>query len=254
MTWKVWHAAAWLALCLAAFAWPAAGQGMGESLAPTISDVRISNVRDVYFTVSWVTDEASNGQVWYGTSPSLGQVAYDQRGMGHVGRTHYVALSGLVPSSPYYFDVVSDGTVDDRAGAHWQVTTGPSLAPPASDAVWGPVYQSDATTPAEGAIVYFRVRDADGSGSPGQSALLSSLVTDTGYWFGNLRSARTEDLAGYFQYAPSGDQVALEAVGAGMGHASLAVDTANDSPAPAMRLVHPLRALLPLALQGWRAK
>ncbi|MGQ9585404.1 MAG: DNRLRE domain-containing protein [Anaerolineae bacterium] len=215
------------------------GERASASLAPQINDVRVSNVRDIYFVVSWITNEASDGQVRYGTTPSLGQVANDVRGAGHVGRTHYVAVTGLAPSTLYYFDVVSGDTVEDNGGAHWQVTTGPTLSPPTSDAVWGLVYRSDGVTYAEGAIVYMRVRDNNGSGSSGQSALMSSLVADTGYWFANLRSARTENLAAYFDYSASGDQLVLEAQGADMGQANLTVDTGSDSPAPAMVLSVP---------------
>ncbi|MGQ9715542.1 MAG: DNRLRE domain-containing protein, partial [Anaerolineae bacterium] len=209
------------------------------SLAPGISDVRVSNVRDIYFVVSWITDEPTTGEVRYGTSPALGMVANDVRGAGHSGYTHYVAVTGLAPSTLYYFDVVSGATVDDNGGAHYQVTTGPTLSPPTSDAAWGLVYQSDGTTFAQGAIVYIWVRDNNGAGSPGQSALMSALVADSGYWFANLRSARTQDLGAYFDYSPSGDQVVLEAQGGNMGQATLTVDTANDSPAPAMVLVQP---------------
>lgn len=215
------------------------GGEAAASQAPAISDIRVSNVRDIYFVVSWITDEPSSGEVRYGTSPSLGMVANDVRGAGYTGYTHYVAVTGLAPSTLYYFDVVSGATVDDNGGAHYQVTTGPTLSPPTSDAAWGLVYQSDGTTYAEGAIVYIRVQDNNGIGSSGQSALMSALVADSGYWFANLRSARTQDLGSYFDYSPSGDQVSLEAQGGNMGQATLVVDTANDSPAPAMVLAQP---------------
>jgi len=242
-------------VALLLFSLLALGQGPVGSGSTAIFDVRISNVRDIYFVVSWVTDEATGGEVRYGTTPSLGQVAQDQRGAGHAGQTHYVALTDLAPSTLYYFDVESGGTVDDNGGAHWQVTTGPTLSPPASDAVWGLVNQSDGIALAEGAIVYIWVQDDDGAGSPGLSALMSSLVNDTGYWFGNLRSARTTDLGAYFDYSASGDRVILQAMGADMGQASLTVDTANDSPAPAMRLgAPPIRAWLPLVLRDWRSR
>ncbi|MGC8839487.1 MAG: fibronectin type III domain-containing protein [Anaerolineae bacterium] len=229
----------------------------GESEAgPFIHDVRVSNVRDVYVTVSWVTEGYAHGEVHYGTTPALGQVASDDRGATYMGRTHYVGLTGLSPATTYYFDVVSDGAVDDNGGAHYQVTTGPTLSPPTSDAVWGLVYQEDGTTPAAGAIVYLQVRDANGSGSPGGSAYLSALVSEAGYWFANLANARTADLGAYFAYSPSGDQVVLEAEGGRMGRATLTVDTGADSPAPSLRLVRPpARPLsLPLVTSDWRSR
>lgn len=229
--------------------------GVGKA-GPFIHDVRVSNVRDVYATVSWLTEGYAHGEVRYGTTPALDQVAYDDRGASHMGRTHYVGLTGLSPATTYYFDVVSDGAVDDNGGAHYQVTTGPTLSPPTSDAVWGLVYQDDGMTPATGAIVYIQVRDANDVGSPGGSAYLSSLVSELGFWFANLSNTRTADLGAYFAYSPSGDQVVLEAEGARMGRATLTVDTGADSPAPPLRLVRsPASPLsLPLVTSGWRAK
>ncbi len=240
-----------LAALLLLLAMPGAGEA-----GPFIYDVRVSNVRDVYVTVSWLTEGYAHGEVHYGTTPALGQVAYDDRGAAYMGQTHYVGLTGLSPATTYYFDVASDGMVDDNGGAHYQVTTGPTLSPPTSDAVWGLVYREDGTTLATGTIVYLRVRDANGVGSPGESALLSALVSESGFWFANLANARSADLGTYFAYSPSGDQVVLEAEGARMGRATLTVDTGADSPAPPLRLVRS-RARprgRSLATSGWRSK
>ena len=217
----------------------ALAQGPVGHAAPTISDVRLSNVGGTLFVASWVTDVPSTGLVQYGSTPSLGHVANDTRGTSYVGQTHYVALTGLDSTTTYYLDVVSESTVGDNGGAHWQMTTGPTISPPASDFVWGRVYQEDGATFAEGAIVYVQVQDGDGAGSSGQSAPLSTLVTDTGYWSVNLSNARRAELSGYFGYSAGGDRVVLDVRGGDMGQANLTVDTDNDSPAPAMRLGPP---------------
>ena len=104
------------------------GRPVSANLAPQISDVRVSNARDIYFVISWVTDEPSSGEVRYGASPALGEVAYDVRGASYVGRTHYVAVTGLAPSTTYYYDVVSGGTVSDNGGAHHTTATGPTAS------------------------------------------------------------------------------------------------------------------------------
>ena len=234
--------------------------------AATISEVRVANVRDTSFTVSWVTDQLATGEVHYGGAngvwhgsdladasttdvpsaldTSLDQVAYDDRGAGTSDDTHYVTLTGLTPNTTYYFDVVSDGTTDDNEGAHYAVTTGPTLALPNSDTIYGQVFKAcsepcrreDGTTPAEGAIVYITLRDADGSGSPDEAAPLSALVEGSGYWLANLGNARTAGLTAYFGYSASGDGVELRAQGGGDGTAVQTVDTANDRPAPSMVL------------------
>lgn len=234
----------WLAVLLAVITLGIATSILGlapiavSTSATVISEVRTTNVRDNTFVVSWVTDQTATGEVHYGTDASdLNQTAEDDRGAGTNDDTHYVTLMDLSPETTYYFDIVSGGTTDDNGGAHYTVTMGPVLSPPASDTIYGQVFKADGTTPAEGAIVYITLRDADGSDSSGEAAPLSSLVDDTGYWHASLGNARTPDLSSYFSYSVSGDEVELVAQGAGDGTASQVVDTANDFPAGDMVLV-----------------
>ncbi|MBC8422445.1 MAG: VCBS repeat-containing protein, partial [Chloroflexi bacterium] len=228
--------------------------------AATISEVKVTNVRDTSFTVSWLTDIPSDGHVNYGADPantstglstSLDQIAYDDRGGATRDDTHYVTIKGLSPNTTYYFDVVSGGTADDNDGAHYTVTTGPTLGLPSSDTIFGQVFKEDETTPAEGAIVYITLFDDDGSGSPDEAAPLSALVDDTGYWYTNLGNARTSDLSAYFVYSASGDKLRLEAQGAADGTGSKpTVDTGNDTPAPTIYLSHTVIREIPLQI-GW---
>jgi immune inhibitor A len=208
-----------------------------DQSAPTISEVEVTNVRDTSFTVSWITDIPSDGHVNYGTdSANLDQTAYDDRGAETSDDTHYVELLGLTPETTYYFDVVSDGTVDDNNGDHYSVTTGPTLDLPSSDTIYGQVFKEDGTTPAEGTIVYITLKDNDGLGSSNQAAKMSSLVDSNGYWTTNLGNARLADLSAYFEYSASGDSVMLLAKGAAEGCARQTVDTSADYPAADMIL------------------
>ena len=204
---------------------------------PVISDVRTTNVRDVAFTVSWLTDYATTGEVRYGTDPSnLNQTADDVRGASTSDDTHYVLLENLLPETTYYFDVVSGNTTDDNGGSHYSVTTGPTLGVPGSDTIFGEVKKSDGTMPAAGAILYLTLSDADGSGTSGQAAPLSALVENDGYWSTNLGNVRTEDLSAYFSYSASGNQLYLEAQGAADGEGCQTVNTSADSPAATIEL------------------
>jgi PKD repeat protein len=215
----------------------AAAPAMGAS----IYEVRVANVRDTAFAVSWLTDGDATGSVLYGTDPaSLAQTAHDFRGAGTSDDTHYVIVDQLAPLTLYYFDIVSGSSVDDNGGAHHTVTTGPTLDPPGVDTIHGKVLKADGTTGAEGSIVYFTLRDADGSGSPGDSAPLSALAEAGGYWSTGLGSARTSDLADHFDYHSSLDEVELSVAGGADGTATLTVDTGNDSPAPDIVLTEPI--------------
>jgi hypothetical protein len=202
------------------------------STRSAISDVRITNVRDTSFTVSWVTDGETAGYVNYGTDPGeLNQTAHDERGMTTSDDTHYVIVDS-VPGTTYYFEVVSG----EATQGGYTVTTGPTLGVPGSDTVYGQVLKADGSTPASGAIVYMTLSDGDGGGSSGSAAPMSALVGASGYWSANLGNARVGGLGAYFGYSGSGDDLSLDAQGAGDGTASQTVDTGNDAPAPAMTL------------------
>ena len=214
-----------------------------------IAGVKVTNVRDTSFTVSWGTDVIATGWVNYGTSPALGQTAYDDRGAGTIGESHHVTLYGLAPQTAYYFEVVSGATVDDHEGSCYQVTTGRTLGLPASDSIYGQVFESNGVTPAEGAIVYVTLRDADGVGSSGEAGEMSALVGGDGWWQANLGNARLADGSGYFTYSAVGDAVVLVAQGPAGRFVSRTVDTSDLRPAALLTLVRPRRPYLPLVVE-----
>ena len=214
---------------------------------PSISQMRITNVRGGSLTISWITDSPATGYVNFGPTTALGSTAYDDRGDTTVDDTHHVTLSGLSPETTYYFDVVSGSTVDDNGGEHHSVTTGPTLGLPVPDTIYGQVFLADGVTPAEGGMVYITLMDDDGLGSSGQAAPMSTLVDEYGYWTVNLGNSRTTGLTSYFSYSSSGDSVAIEAQAATQGTASQTVDTSADTPAASMTLT---MCVLPGDLDG----
>ncbi len=197
----------------------------------TIDAVRVTNVSDFAFTVSWLTDLPASGQVHYGPTPALGHSQNDDAGAGPY--THHVTLSGLIPATTYYFDVVADGQVDDNGGAHHQLTLPPTGGiQPEADYFWGYVYEADGVTPAAGAIVYVTLEDGDGAGSPGSSAPLSALTDAGGVWYVNLAWARTADYNAFFAYTASGSDLArVEAQAGPAGYAAFAL-ALGDSHGP----------------------
>ena len=196
---------------------------------PEVSDVNISNVGNLSFTVSWVTNVDTTGQISYGTSPdNLSGTAYDDRGQATEDDTHHVTITGLTASTPYYFDVISAETTDDDSGAHYGITTGPGLDFKMPDPITGTVYKSDGATAAEGSIVYASI---------GTSQVLSALVDSSGNWGVDIAAIRTADYQGYYSYA-DGDDISVDAQGGADGTISQTVTVATaKAGAPAMTLV-----------------
>ena len=164
----------------------------------TILAIRVANVRDTSFTVSWVTDVASTGSVSWrpGTSTASPTFAVDVRGADTSSTVHQVTVTGLAASTRYLFDVTSGATTETNGGAHFAVTTGPILSIPATDSVYGTVVRKDGTTPSAVTI------HLTASGSAGTSAPISTLVrtADAKAWLLGLGNLRTADASAAFAY------------------------------------------------------
>jgi len=97
--------------------------GAADGVAPVISNVQVTYDHDSA-TITWDTDEWSTSAVFYGTTTTLGEGC----GISYLTTSHSVTLSGLSPSTLYYFEVRSQDpsgneAVDDNASAYYQFTT-----------------------------------------------------------------------------------------------------------------------------------
>lgn len=204
------------------------------TLAPKqISGVRISNVRDNTFSVSWLTESMATGEIAVASSP--GELATSPRVIqdGGIRHAHLITVNGLAPQSTYFFYVRSGDQIEDNGGAYYQVTTGPTLPLPTSDNIYGQVYEESEGAAAD-CTVLIEIINTDLLGSVDASTLLSTRTDDSGYWSLNLGNARTQDLGGYFLYSASGDSLIIEVQCAPQRGGGLIVDTANDYPVPAL--------------------
>lgn len=192
-------------------------------------DVRVTNVSERSFTVSWKTEASTIGLVKYGTnSTKLDLSALDSRETsgGEAERSylaHYVTVSGLMPSNGYYFVIVSGtaSAIYDDNGDPYQVSTTSSIEQTTSaDTASGSIFFSD-QSPAEDAIVYLSVS----GGAP-----LSAVSSESGAWVVPISSSRTSDLENYLDYDSDSAVITIEVFGSD-GSTSIAVTTtANDSP------------------------
>lgn len=160
----------------------------------TPKNIKLTNVSDTGFTVSFLTDEATVGFVKYGTA--VGQLksqASDDRDQltGTVNKftLHHVTVRGLNPATTYYYALGTGSRSDyDNNGSPFTTATAArSGAPSAARTVYGSV-STAAGNPADGSVVYISI--------PGIGDM-SSLVKNSGSWAVPLSNARTADGSQY---------------------------------------------------------
>lgn len=197
----------------------------------TPKQVRITNVTDRSFTVSFLTDAAATGFVKYGSEPKkLDTQASDNRDQvsGSVGKykLHYVTIRGVQPSTQYYFLIGTEKSTFDNEGAPFSITTAsPTGTPPAARTISGSVL-TPAGAPADGAIVYI-------TGSDMQE--MSSLVSTSGSWAVPLSDARTA--AGAYAEIQDTDEITIYAQGESVNlYSTFTAKVADAHPFPAITL------------------
>ncbi|PWU23652.1 hypothetical protein C5B42_02225 [Candidatus Cerribacteria bacterium 'Amazon FNV 2010 28 9'] len=161
-------------------------------------NIKITNVTDSQFTVSWVSDSSTIGFVKYGTTTSsLSKTANDDRdqasGTTGMFQTHHVTVRSLSASTTYYFKI-GTGTQElyDNSGVPYTVSTTTSVSSQART-MYGEVDMSDGS-PANGALIYI---------SADNLAPISALVQSSGSYVISLAQARTTDLANAAQLDPT---------------------------------------------------
>lgn len=160
----------------------------------TPKQVRITNVSESSFTISFMTEAEVAGFVKYGTEENgLKKTAVDDRDAltSTIGKfkLHHITLRSLEPNTTYYYVLgTGDGALFDNNGIPFKlVTARRSGSPSAAKTVHGSV-TTESGAPAEGAIVFVTI---DGAGE------MSSLVKNAGGWAVPLSNARTPDGSAY---------------------------------------------------------
>lgn len=160
----------------------------------TPSQIKLTNVTDSGFTVSFFTAESTPGFVKYGTEVnSIKSQTGDDRDQlsGTVGnyQLHHITVRGLKPSTNYYY-LIGTGTNAsfDNNGAPFSVkTTEKGGAPSAAKTAYGNILSASGN-PVNGAIVYVSLPEV---------GEMSSLTKASGGWAIPLSNARKADGSGY---------------------------------------------------------
>lgn len=149
-------------------------------------NIKVSNVTDSGFTLSFVTNKESRSFV---------KVSKDKYFINDISikreeeksKTHYLNIDGLSPNSLYFVSINSDG-VNYFLNNPWSIKTGVTLPTDRKGInLYGKVYSKSAE-PLKGAIVYIQC---------GNGGLLSTLTSDDGNWNVNIAKTRTPDNAEY---------------------------------------------------------
>jgi hypothetical protein len=160
----------------------------------TPSKIKLTNITDAGFTVSFYTSSATPGFIKYGTdAKSVKSQSGDDRDQlsGTVGdyKLHHVTVRGLKPSTAYHYvlGTGSKASYDDNGSPFTVETAARGGAPSAAKTAYGNVL-SKSGNPESGAIVYVTL--------PGVGEM-SSLVKSSGSWAIPLSNARKSDGSGY---------------------------------------------------------
>lgn len=198
----------------------------------TPEKVRITNIADNKFSVSWTSKTSGPGAVEYGkVGEKLSLKKIDDRDSGSTQGsyvTHHVTIEGLQPSTQYAFRILAGEkpTRFDNNGSPYTTATGPVVgATPTSQNFYGKVEQAS-KQPAGGSIVYLTL--------PG-GATASTIVSETGNYAITLSTIRASDLRSYIKYDPTAT-IASVTVESGKQQSVASVSLANSAPVPTITL------------------
>lgn len=150
-------------------------------------NVKVTNLSDSYFTITYQTDAAIIGSVNYGKSKELGNIQLEDLPKN----VHSITIEKLLPDTKYYLVIISGQNTFLNNGVPFEISTGPSISSPsaAKIAIKGKVILPDGSAPNE-ALVYL---------STDNSQLLSTTVVKNGEFNFSLKGLRTDDLSSYLE-------------------------------------------------------
>ncbi len=191
---------------------------VGAGAEKTPREVKITNISDAGFVVSWVTAKSTSGYIQYGENEKPELVVSDDRDQerGEIGDyfTHLVTVKGLKPAIKYSFKIGSGEGL-------YEVTTGVMLGqPPAADVAYGQVVTASGD-PVEGALVYLSL-----PGVVPQAA----LTKPSGSWVIPISVARSADLTSFAAYDREGGRVEIVAQAGMLGTATINTTAAATKP------------------------
>lgn len=141
--------------------------GASPDIAP--QDIRVSNITEGSFTLSWTTDKETVGAVLWGENQSTSQVALPPT--TDPSTIHWVTVENLTAGKTYYYKIKSDNQEFDNSGIAWNQKTATEQAG-GSQVLSGSVVTASGQ-PASNVVVYI---------SAGGIDPVSALTSSAGNW------------------------------------------------------------------------
>lgn len=194
---------------------------VGASPEETPNEVKITNISDAGFVVSWITAKSTSGYIQY----DGGLVVSDDRDQerGEIGNyfTHLVTIKALKPDTNHSFKIGSGKSLYDNSGKLYQITTATAVSQvPAADVAYGQVVTASGD-PVEGAIVYLSL-----PGAVPQAA----LTKPSGSWVIPVAIARSADLTGYAAYDREKEKIEITVQAGALGTSVINTTTGATKP------------------------
>ena len=195
---------------------------LGATPQASPKDIRITNITDSSFTVSWATDKEIGGFILWGeTENSLTKTELNE--IDEISDTHSVTIQGLFPDKTYFFELNSDGVSFDNNGIPWQISTGPKLVSQSiSNSISGTILTATGT-PADKVIVYVTLAGA----SP-----LSTTTSQNGSWVMPISSARSQNLTSFIEIDEANTLIEISVQAGPQGVATAQIYPTSARPAP----------------------
>ncbi len=187
---------------------------VGARVEETPKEVKITNISDASFVVSWVTDKSTSGYIQYNGELVVSDDRDQER--GEIGNyfTHLVTVRGLKPATKYSFKIGSKENL-------YEVTTAVTAGrPPAADVAYGQVVTASGD-PVEGAIVYLSL--------PG-AVPQAVLTKPSGSWVIPVSIARSADLTGYAAYDREKEKIEITVQAGALGTSIVNTTTGTTKP------------------------
>ncbi len=186
------------------------------AVGTTPKNIRITNISEASFTVSYLTDAVVKG-----SAGIVGQVFFpDDRDssldQSKPYNTHHITVKNLNAGTKYSYQV-------ENGASTYEITTAPSVtvSATAAEPIYGTVSKTDGS-PAYGAVVYF---------SPFGGSPVSTIVKSNGNFLLPTNNIRTADLKAYLQLK-NNDPETIFVEGGTDGVSTVSCTVGKDKPVP----------------------